>query len=215
MTTSSPKHATTASRPHAPNHHAEYPAFKGPSGLFAGLSMLAGRGTATRLAIELASVTDGDRVVDIGCGPGAAARAAARRGARVIGVDPAPVMLALARRATRRTIPVTWKLGNAESLPIADAAATVVWAIATVHHWRDLELGLAEVRRVLAPLGRLVVLERRVADGTAGHASHGWTDSRADAFGAICRTAGFADVEVANRQTGKSSLLAVTARGAA
>ena len=63
--------------------------------------MTIGRDGDARLAAELTELTAGDRLVDVGCGPGAAARFAAGRGARVTGVDPAPVMLDVARRLTR------------------------------------------------------------------------------------------------------------------
>jgi SAM-dependent methyltransferase len=65
-----------------PNHHADFPGFSGLFGLIAGLSMVTGRGAVARLAADLARVAAADRVVDVGCGPGAAAREAARRGAR-------------------------------------------------------------------------------------------------------------------------------------
>ncbi len=52
------------------NHHADHAGFAGVTGLVAALGMLVmGRGYA-RLAVDLASVSDADRVVDIGCGPG-------------------------------------------------------------------------------------------------------------------------------------------------
>src|SRR5215472_12141460 len=94
------------------NHHADHAGFSGVIGLVTALGMLVmGRGYA-RLAVDLASVSDGDRVVDIGCGPGNAVRAAARRGARVAGVDPAPVMLRLARAVTHDHSTVTWSQGS-------------------------------------------------------------------------------------------------------
>src|SRR3954454_472135 len=73
-----------------PNHHAHYPAFAGVSGLVAALSMVRGRETQTKLALDLAGLRAADRVIDIGCGPGAAARHAARLGATVVGIDPSP-----------------------------------------------------------------------------------------------------------------------------
>ncbi len=194
-----------------PNHHSDYPSFRGLTGFAAGISMLFGRAATARLAIELAAVVNTDRVVDIGCGPGTAARAAARRGADVIGVDPAPPMLALARRATGRGGTVTWKLGAAESLPVADGWATVVWSIAAVHHWRDLDRGLAETCRVLAPCSRLVVIERRVRPGATGHASHGWTEAQAERFAELCTKAGLCGARATNHRSGRTAVLAVTA----
>ena len=135
------------------NHHADFPGFAGLTGLLAGLTMIVGRGGVARLAADLASVSPADHVVDVGCGPGTAAREAARRGAHVTGVDPAAVMLQLARAFTRDRTAIDWAEGTAERLPQPDGSATVVWSLATVHHWKDVTAGLAEARRVLAPEG--------------------------------------------------------------
>ena len=61
------------------------------------VSMTVGRGRAARLVATLAGISPDDRVMDIGCGPGAAVREAARRGAAATGIDPDPYMLVLAR----------------------------------------------------------------------------------------------------------------------
>jgi ubiquinone/menaquinone biosynthesis C-methylase UbiE len=136
--------------------------------------MIMGRGGVARLAADLASVSHADHVVDVGCGPGTAAREAARRGARVTGVDPATVMLRLARALTRDRAAISWTAGTAEQLPQPDGPATVVWSLATVHHWKEVTAGLAETRRVLAPGGRFLAIERQVRPGATGLASYGW-----------------------------------------
>jgi ubiquinone/menaquinone biosynthesis C-methylase UbiE len=181
------------------------------TGLLAGLIMIVGRGAVTRLTADLASVSDADRVVDVGCGPGAAVREAARRGARVTGVDPAPVMLRLARTLTRDRPAITWAEGTAEDLRQPDGSATVLWSVATVHHWTDVTAGLAEVKRVLAPGGRFLAIERRVRPGATGLASHGWTDRQAESFANHCRAAGFDDVRVEKHRPGRHALSAVRA----
>ncbi|HEU4842045.1 MAG TPA: class I SAM-dependent methyltransferase, partial [Ilumatobacteraceae bacterium] len=144
----------------APNHHADHPGFAGLSGLLAAAGFLLGRRPIADLAVRLVGVGADDAVVDVGCGPGVAARQAAAAGAAsVVGVDPAPVMLRVARAAGavarhgRR--PVRFLVGAAEALPLPDRSATVLWSLSTVHHWRDLDAGLAEARRVLRPAGRL------------------------------------------------------------
>ncbi|MBO0775376.1 MAG: SAM-dependent methyltransferase, partial [Actinobacteria bacterium] len=63
--------------PDTPNHHASMPGLSGVTGLLAGLTMLAGRGAVARLAADLTAVGAGERVVDVGCGPGVDAREAA------------------------------------------------------------------------------------------------------------------------------------------
>lgn len=195
----------------AVNHHADHAGFAGVTGLLAGLVMLIKRAAVARLAADLAAVSEGDHVVDVGCGPGTAAREAARRGARVTGVDPAAVMLRLARALTRSRTAITWVDGTAEDVPQPDGTATVIWSLATVHHWQDVRAGLAEVRRILAPGGRFLAIERRVRPGATGLASHGWTDQQAERFLAHCREAGFEDVRVEKRTLGRRTVLAVVA----
>lgn len=191
------------------NHHAGQPGFGGLVGvLFAVVFLLTGRGNA-RLAADVAAVSADDRVVDVGCGPGTAARLAARRGARVTGVDPSDAMLRVARAVTRRRNSVTWVRGGAEALPVPDASATVVWALATVHHWPDVGAALTEIRRVLSPGGRLLVVERQVQPGATGFASHGWTAQQAETFAALCRSAGLTDVGVTGRGRGRRAVWTV------
>ena len=193
-----------------PNHHGDYPGFGGLRGLMAALSFSVGRRPDADLAVRLTSVAAGDRVVDIGCGAGVAMRRAVAAGAAsVIGVDPATVMLRVRRvssilRSRRGRIRLVE--GAAERLPLEDASATVIWSLSTVHHWRDVELGLHEVRRVLLPCGRLLAIERQVEPGASGHASHGWTDAQAERFAAACKSVGFEDVAVARHQTSRRVL---------
>ena len=201
--------ATIDPSPVAPNHHAHHPGFGGVRGWLAGLTMTVGRGAVARLAADMAEVGPDDRVVDVGCGPGTAAREAARRGAEVTGIDPAPVMLTLARWLTRTASRASWIEGTAEALPLLDGTATVLWSISTVHHWADVDAGLAEVFRVLAPRGRLVAIERHSQPGAKGLASHGWTDDQAAAFADLCRGGGFTDVGVASHRAGRKTVLVV------
>jgi ubiquinone/menaquinone biosynthesis C-methylase UbiE len=194
-----------------PNHHRDYPGFAGLTGLLAAASMTVARNGDARVAAELGRVGPHDIVVDVGCGPGAAARYAARLGASVTGVDPAPVMLRVARALTRSPN-VRYDEGTAEALPLPDDAATVVWSIATVHHWRDVDDGLHEVRRVLQPGGRFIAIERRTRPDAAGLASHGWTDEQVDTFARAGAHHGFVGIRIERAQhTGRRSIVAVTA----
>jgi ubiquinone/menaquinone biosynthesis C-methylase UbiE len=193
----------------AVNHHADYRGFSGVPGLLASLLFLAMGRTNARLAVDIVSVSAADHVVDIGCGPGVAVRAAARCGARATGIDPAPVMLRVARAVTRGRDGIVWAEGAAEGLPVPTGSATVVWSLATVHHWKDVTKGLAEAHRVLAPGGRVLAIERQVAPDAIGIASHGWTEQQAESFAAQCRTAGFDDVHVEGRSSGRRAAWAV------
>jgi ubiquinone/menaquinone biosynthesis C-methylase UbiE len=193
------------------NHHADHPGFSGVTAVLPALLFLViGRSNA-RLAVELAGVSKNDRVVDIGCGPGNAVREAARRGARATGVDPSAVFLRIARAISREPSHTAWVAGTAENVPLPDGSATIVWSLATVHHWKDVGRGLAEAHRVLEPGGRLLAVERRSQPGATGLASHGWTQQQAESFAAQCRTAGFGDVTIDQHATGRRNVWAVSA----
>jgi len=195
-----------------PNHHAHCPGFAGPAGFIAALSMLAGGRGDARLAERLSGLAADDAVADIGCGPGTAARRAARLGVAVVGIDPAPVMLRVARLLTRRsTGPVRYAEGSAEALPLPDCSVSVAWSIAAVHHWSDLDAGLQEARRVLRPGGRLVAIERLTWPGATGLASHGWTPDQASAFADRCLAHGFAGTTTNRHGSGRRVKVIVTA----
>src|SRR5581483_8235856 len=108
-----------------------------------------------RLTAE-AVVRPGDRVLDAACGTGDLAIADRKAGAgRVTGLDFSERMLERARRKA----PLDWVQGDLLALPFADAsfdAATVGFGVRNV---ADLELSLRELHRVLAPGGRLAILE--------------------------------------------------------
>ena len=178
----------------------------------AAIRFLFGRDRSAELAIELSGLRAGERLVDVGCGPGIAVQRARAIGAEAIGVDPAGVMLRVARARWRSDPGVDWRIGTAESLPVDDGWADVVWSLSTVHHWADVDGGLAEAIRVLAPTGRLVALERRIEDmNAAGRASHGWTVEQSHSFAGHCRRHGFPDVTV-GEHPGETTVLSVVAR---
>ena len=109
-----------------------------------------------RCATVAAAVRPGDRVLDACCGTGDLAIAAQRAGGRVTGLDFSEPMLA---RARRKSAVVEWVHGDVLALPYADGsfdAATVGFGIRNL---ADLERGLAELRRVLRPEGRVGILE--------------------------------------------------------
>jgi SAM-dependent methyltransferase len=103
----------------------------------------------------------GARVLDIGCGSGANATLLAARGARVVGVDISPDLLALARRRAamdRLETSVRVLCGSTHAIPLPDASVDLVFGNAILHHV-DLPRTAAEIRRVLVPGGRGVFKE--------------------------------------------------------
>jgi demethylmenaquinone methyltransferase/2-methoxy-6-polyprenyl-1,4-benzoquinol methylase len=116
-----------------------------------------------RRAADLASLSPGDRALDVATGTGDLAfELSARVGSQgeVVGVDFAEGMLAVARRkADALGMPVRFEAGNALALEYPDDqfdAATVGFG---ARNFKDLERGLFEMARVVRPGGRVVVLE--------------------------------------------------------
>jgi SAM-dependent methyltransferase len=181
--------------------------------LLTALAMTAGRGPVARAIISEARLTGADRAADVGCGPGTAVREAARHGVPVTGIDPSPVALRLARLLTRATADanITWIMGSAEPLPLPDGSATVLWSVSSVHHWDDQAAGLAEVWRVLAPGGRVLLAERLIRPGARGHASHGFTRAQAEELARGLASAGFAAVHSKILTAGRRTMVVVLA----
>lgn len=131
-----------------------------------------GRASAMReQTADLAALQPGDSVLDVGCGTGELASRAARRvgptGA-VSGIDPSAAMIDVARRkAARRGLDIDYRVAAIEALPFADATFDVVLSSLMMHHLpHDLKpLGLAEVRRVLKPAGRLLIVDMKRPSG--------------------------------------------------
>ena len=175
------------------------------------VSMVFGRAKAAICVADVARLTPADRVVDVGCGPGTAVRVASRRSEWATGVDPDPTMLRFGRwlAALLRRRNVSLVEGRAESIPLPDGAATVVWALSSVHHWDDRAAGLAEIERVLVPGGRVFLVERLSPPGARGHARYGMTESQLDALEADVTRAGFLAVRREMRVAGRDTLAVV------
>jgi demethylmenaquinone methyltransferase/2-methoxy-6-polyprenyl-1,4-benzoquinol methylase/phosphoethanolamine N-methyltransferase len=124
-------------------------------------------GRLRRNTVEFAQIAPGERILDVGCGTGELTlRAKERSGptGQVCGIDPGPEMIETARRkADRKHVAVDFRVGVIERLPYPDASFDVVLGSLMMHHLpADLKpIGLAEIRRVLRPAGRLVIVDMK------------------------------------------------------
>jgi ubiquinone/menaquinone biosynthesis C-methylase UbiE len=115
-----------------------------------------GRRFAER-ALDGLVVVRGARVLDVACGTGVFARLAAHvagSSGRVVGIDPSSIAVSTARRIDPTSI-VDWQLWEDGGLPFDDGTFDVVACQHALHRFDDADLILGEMRRVLAPGGRL------------------------------------------------------------
>ena len=119
---------------------------------------------ATPVSADLLATADlqtGERVLDVACGTGLITRLAAERvgpTGSVTGVDVAPEMIDVAETAPSPAgAPIEWRVADAASLPLPDGSYDVVLCQMGLMFMEDRPAALAEMRRVLAPGGRVVV----------------------------------------------------------
>jgi ubiquinone/menaquinone biosynthesis C-methylase UbiE len=115
-----------------------------------------------RDALEALELGKGDRLLDVGCGTGAAVRAAGEVVERAVGVDLSPKMLAEARARAAGLPRAEFVEGDAEDLPFGDGEFTAVLCTTSLHHYPRPEQAAREMARMLAPGGRVVI-----GDGTS------------------------------------------------
>ena len=101
-------------------------------------------------------------MLDVGCGPGtlATAIAAAQPDATVLALDRSADMLHAARRQ-QHSSRVRFLQGDGAALPLREEAVDLVVATLALHHWRDGEAVLREVRRVLPATGQVLLFDLR------------------------------------------------------
>jgi ubiquinone/menaquinone biosynthesis C-methylase UbiE len=100
------------------------------------------------------------RVLEIGIGSGLNLPFYTRKAERVIGLDPSPKLLSMARQAARRSMgAVEFLEGSAEAIPLADRSVDTVVTTWTLCSIPNASGALGEMRRVLKPGGRLLFVE--------------------------------------------------------
>lgn len=207
---------------HAPDHaHPEAPQTEGRLIRYAHLYdplvwlMTFGRTRALRtLPLDLVAIRRGEKVLDVGCGTGDVALAAARRvgpDGAVWGIDASPEMIDVARRkAMRGRRAVRFQVEAVEALSFPDGSFDVVLSSLMIHHLPgDLKRrALTEIRRVLRPGGRVVIVDLQAParaprfwePGALIVRRHGLHTASAltpavPVLAELLREAGFADVE--------------------
>lgn len=190
------------------NHHHDHAGFHGLYGAKMAARFLWKRSGAANLAVELTSLGPGDHVVDFGCGPGVAVRLAASHGARVVGVDPSAEMIKAARVLTRSRSQATYIQAGVEDVDAPEGWADIVWSLSTVHHWADLDAGLATVKKLLKPGGQFLALERSVAD-RQNEDAHGWDKDQALGFCQDLEDYGFKGVDSATHRADGYDIVSV------
>lgn len=125
------------------------------------------RSSVSDAVVALVRPLPGERVLDLGAGMGPATLTAAGSGAEVLAVDPTPFMravLRLRRLGSRHRGRIRVVDGAAESMPVAPGSIDALWTVNTIHHWTDVERAVVELKRVLRPGGRVVLVDEDFDD---------------------------------------------------
>jgi SAM-dependent methyltransferase len=169
------------------------------------------------LLLNHAGVRPGERVLDVACGTGAVARLAAPRVGQegaVVAVDLNPAMLAIGRSLPAPDgATIDWREGSAVALPLSDASCDLALCQLGVQFFSDRGAALREMRRVLAPGGRVAIcvwrsleynpLSRLLQESIARHLNStpgalfpGFTLGDAGELQWLLSSAGYGDVSV-------------------
>lgn len=137
-------------------------------------------------------------VADLGCGTGFASEALAQVVKRVVCVDQSGPMLDAARKRLRDFDNVEFMQGPIEALPLEDACVDAALCMLVLHYLDSPQDGICEMRRVLRPGGRALIVDmfahgRGEYRNTMGHKHLGFAPEQIEAF---CREAGFDQVRI-------------------
>lgn len=111
--------------------------------------------------VDLVAPAAGDRLLDIGTGSGFTALGFAGRVRSVVGIDVSPQAVEVARRqaSARGAANAEFRVADPEALPFPDASFEIVTCRFVFHHFLRPDRVLAEMKRVLAPSGRIMLYD--------------------------------------------------------
>ena len=111
--------------------------------------------------VNWANVSSAAAVLDVGCGTGELARLLLEQNPHqaIVGIDISEEMLVQARQKLRNVEQVTFEQASASALPIPDNTFEVVVSANAFHYFPEPKEALAEMRRVLKPDGKIVILD--------------------------------------------------------
>jgi ubiquinone/menaquinone biosynthesis C-methylase UbiE len=137
-----------------------------------------------RAFLELIEFRSGARVLEVGCGTGVLTRrlAAWPGVGTVVGVDPAPSLLARSRDLAAELGNVEFEEADARALPFEDGTFEVVVFDSTLSHVSQPEQAFAEAFRVLRPSGTLAVFDGDYATATVALGEHDPVQTCVDAM---------------------------------
>jgi len=140
-------------------------------------------------------------IADLGAGEGSFALLLSQRAVRVVAVDSSARMIEVGReQAARHGVKnVEYRLGDMEEVPIAAGEVDIVFFSQSLHHALHPERALAEAARILAPGGRIVVLDllkHRFEEAREMYADE-WLGFSEAELESMLENAGFANVETA------------------
>ncbi len=110
-------------------------------------------------AYAVAGVQAGKLAADIGAGTGFITDGLIARGLQVIAVDQSEAMLAEMMRKFANTDGISYRLGEAESLPLPDESVDYTFANMYLHHVESPSQAIREMARILKPGGKLVITD--------------------------------------------------------
>lgn len=114
-----------------------------------------------RFLIDWAALHPDEQVLDVGCGTGELARLQLHDHPQqaIQGIDLAAAMVAVARQKCAPWPQVCFQVGRAEALPYEDGTFDVILSASAFHYFPDPVAALIDMKRVLRPGGRIVILD--------------------------------------------------------